>query len=63
MPRRRRAQKRTILPDPKYKDVIVAKFVNNLMLSGSKSVAEKIFYDAMDIIEERVKKDLKGKSR
>lgn len=57
MPRRRRAQKRTILPDPKYKDVIVAKFVNNLMLSGSKSVAEKIFYDAMDIIEERVKKD------
>lgn len=57
MPRRRRAQKRTILPDPKYKDVIVAKFVNNLMLSGSKSVAEKIFYDAMDLIEERVKKD------
>jgi small subunit ribosomal protein S7 len=57
MPRRRRAQKRTILPDPKYKDVIVAKFVNNLMLSGSKSVAEKIFYDAMDIIEERAKKD------
>jgi small subunit ribosomal protein S7 len=57
MPRRRRAQKRTILPDPKYKDVIVAKFINNLMLSGSKSVAEKIFYDAMDIIEERAKKD------
>lgn len=57
MPRRRRAQKRTILPDPKYKDLIVAKFVNNLMLSGSKSVAEKIFYNAMDIIEERVKKD------
>ncbi len=57
MPRRRRAQKRKILPDPKYKDLVVAKFINGLMLSGKKSIAEKIFYDAMDLIEKKLKKD------
>ncbi|MBN2425249.1 MAG: 30S ribosomal protein S7 [Calditrichaceae bacterium] len=57
MPRRRRPQKRRILPDPKYKDRVVAKFINGLMLSGKRSIAEKIFYDAMDVIEERVKKN------
>ena len=57
MPRRRRPQKRSILPDPKYKNVVVAKFVNGLMLSGKKSVAEKIFYDAMDLIEKKMKKN------
>jgi len=57
MPRRRRPQKRTILPDPKYKDRIVAKFVNGLMFSGKKSIAEKIFYDAMDHVESRLKQD------
>ncbi len=57
MPRRRRPQKRSILPDPKYKNVVVAKFVNGLMLSGKKSVAEKIFYDAMDMIQKKMKKD------
>ncbi len=56
MPRRRRPQKRVILPDPKYKDQVVAKFINGLMISGKKSVAEKIFYDAMDIVENRTKK-------
>ena len=56
MPRRRRPQKRVILPDPKFKDQVVAKFINGLMFSGKKSVAEKIFYDAMDIIESRTKK-------
>lgn len=57
MPRRRRPQKRIILPDPKFKDQVVAKFINGLMRSGKRSVAEKIFYDAMNIIEDRLKKD------
>ncbi len=57
MPRRRRAQKRHILPDPKYKSRVVAKFINNLTYDGKKSVAEHIFYDAMEIIEKRQKKD------
>ncbi|MGB1103273.1 MAG: 30S ribosomal protein S7 [Crocinitomicaceae bacterium] len=48
--RRRQAKKHTILPDPKFKDVLVTKFVNNLMLHGKKSIAFKIFYDAMDIV-------------
>jgi small subunit ribosomal protein S7 len=48
--RRRQAKKHTILPDPKFKDVLVTKFVNNLMMHGKKSVSFKIFYDAMDIV-------------
>lgn len=56
MPRRRRPQKRVILPDPKYKDLIAAKFINNLMYGGKKSTSEKIFYDALDMIEEKLKK-------
>lgn len=55
--RRRRPPKRTILPDPKYKDVVVAKFINNLMYSGKKSVAEKTFYSALDLVQKRLKKD------
>ncbi len=51
MSRRRRAQERKILPDPKYKSELVAKFINGLMLEGKKSIAEHIFYDAMDLIE------------
>ena len=50
MPRRRSPEKRKILPDPKYKDIVVAKFMNNLMKDGKKSVAEKIVYGAFDII-------------
>lgn len=57
MPRRRRPQKRAILPDPKYKDIVVAKFINGLMLRGKKSVAETIFYACLDIVEDRLKKD------
>ena len=57
MPRRRRAQERKILPDPKFKSELVAKFINGIMLRGSKSVAEHIFYQAMDIIESKSKKD------
>ena len=57
MPRRRRAQERKILPDPKYKSQVVAKFINGMMLKGKKSISEHIFYNAMDIIENKVKKD------
>lgn len=57
MPRRREVPKRKIVPDPKYHDRIVAKFVNNLMRRGKKSIAEQIFYGAMDVIEQRTKDD------
>ncbi|MBD3225616.1 MAG: 30S ribosomal protein S7 [Caldithrix sp.] len=57
MARRRRAQTRTILPDPKYKSTVVAKFINSLMYDGKRSVAEKIFYDAMDVVAKRLKKE------
>lgn len=53
MPRRKRAVKREILPDPKYHDILVAKFINNLMRRGKKSVAEQIFYTAIDKIDEK----------
>ncbi len=52
MPRRKKAQKRDLVPDPKFKSALVAKFINNLMLNGKKSVAESIFYRAMDHIGE-----------
>tara|TARA_B100001996_G_C18575003_1_gene559996 strand:- start:213 stop:677 length:465 start_codon:yes stop_codon:yes gene_type:complete len=55
--RRRRPEKRQILPDPVYNDKFVAKFVNYVMLEGKKGVAEKIFYGAMDIIKQRTKTD------
>ena len=45
MPRRRRAQERKILPDPKFKNAVVAKFINGMMLQGKRSIAEHIFYD------------------
>jgi small subunit ribosomal protein S7 len=57
MPRRREIPKRDILPDPKYKDRTIAKFINIMMLNGKKSIAEKILYDALDIIKTRSKKD------
>ena len=57
MPRRREVTKREILPDPKYKNSLVAKFVNNVMRRGKKSVAERILYGALDIIQERAKED------
>ncbi|MFT5580794.1 MAG: small subunit ribosomal protein S7 [Psychromonas sp.] len=52
--RRRKAKKITILPDPKFNDVMVTKFVNNLMLDGKKNLAFKIFYEAIDIIESKI---------
>jgi small subunit ribosomal protein S7 len=57
MPRRREVTKREVLPDPKYKNVLVAKFINNLMRRGKKSVAEGIFYRALDLIQTRTKED------
>ena len=57
MPRRREVPKREILPDPKFGDVTLAKFVNVLMVDGKKSVAEKIIYDALDLIGERSKEE------
>jgi small subunit ribosomal protein S7 len=53
MPRRREVPKRIILPDPKYHDRTVAKFINALMLGGKKSVAEQIVYGAFDLVRER----------
>ena len=55
--RRRRPEKREILPDPVYGDLVVAKFINNLMIAGKKSLAEKIFYDSIYKIKEQGKVD------
>lgn len=52
--RRRKAKKLTILPDPKFQDVQVTKFVNNLMYDGKKNLAFKIFYDAIEIVDSKV---------
>ena len=53
MPRRKKADKREVLPDPKYHSVLVTKFINGIMKQGKKSTAESIFYDALDYIEEK----------
>ena len=53
MPRRREVPKRVMLPDPKFKDQTVAKFINVIMLDGKKSIAEGIIYGALDIIQDR----------
>ncbi len=60
MPRRRVAAKREILPDPKFGNVTLAKFMNHVMTSGKKSLAERIVYGALDLIEERMKRDPVG---
>ncbi|MBT4520889.1 MAG: 30S ribosomal protein S7 [Halieaceae bacterium] len=57
MPRRRVVAKREVLPDPKYGNVTLAKFMNHVMVSGKKSVAETIVYGALDIVKERLGKD------
>jgi small subunit ribosomal protein S7 len=51
--RKKLSKKRILLPDPKFNDQLVTRFVNNLMLDGKKSVAFKVFYDALDIVEEK----------
>ena len=57
--RKAKPKKRYVLPDPKFKDAMVTKFVNNLMLDGKKSIAYSIFYGALDIVEEKLGKDEK----
>ncbi|TVQ82799.1 MAG: 30S ribosomal protein S7 [Micavibrio sp.] len=57
MSRRHRAEKREVLPDPKFLDTVVAKFINGIMLDGKRSKAERIFYGAMEQLESRVKRD------
>ena len=51
--RKRKAKKRVLIPDPKFNEELVTRFVNNLMLDGKKTVALKIFYDALDIVESK----------
>lgn len=57
MSRRKAAEQRNVLPDPKFKSILAAKFINGLMQRGKKSVAEQIFYTALDMIEEQTKKN------
>lgn len=57
MSRRHAAEKREVLPDPKFGDVVVTKFTNGLMLAGKKSVAEKTLYGAFDIIQKKTGQD------
>ena len=53
MPRRRRPEPREVLPDPLYNSTLVEKFVNSMMWDGKKNTAQKIFYQAMDVLRER----------
>jgi small subunit ribosomal protein S7 len=57
MARRRRPEKREILPDPRFGDITLSKFMNNIMLDGKKAVAEGIVYTAMETVETRAKRD------
>jgi small subunit ribosomal protein S7 len=56
MPRRNRPPKREIAPDIKYNSVLVARFINKLMVDGKKSTAQSVFYDALDIVESRARR-------
>jgi small subunit ribosomal protein S7 len=57
MSRRRRAQKREVLPDYKYKSILVTQFINSIMRNGKRRLAEKIFYDAIDYISNKTSQD------
>ncbi len=57
MSRRHRAEKREVNPDPKYGDVVLSKFMNSIMLDGKKSIAERIVYGALDIMQDKAKQD------
>lgn len=57
MPRRRVAAKREILPDPKYKNMTLAKFMNHVMVDGKKSIAERVVYGALDVVSEKLNND------
>ena len=58
--RKKQSKKRALLPDPKFNDQLVTRFVNNLMLQGKKSTAFKVFYDAIDIVESKKEDDEKS---
>ena len=58
--RKRAAKKRPLLPDPKFNDQLVTRFVNNLMWDGKKSTAFKVFYDALEIVENKKNNDEKS---
>nr|HRC67612.1 30S ribosomal protein S7 [Bacteroidales bacterium] len=55
--RKAKPRKRIILPDPKYNDTMVTKFVNNIMLTGKKSIAFDLFYEAVDIVSQKTGED------
>jgi small subunit ribosomal protein S7 len=55
--RKSRAKKRILLPDPKFHDVLVTRFVNNLMESGKKSISYDLFYDALELVQKRTEQD------
>ena len=57
MPRRREVAKRKILPDPKFQDRLLAKFINDMMRKGEKAVAERVCYRAMDLVQQRTNDD------
>jgi small subunit ribosomal protein S7 len=57
MSRRHKAEKREIIPDPKFHDIVVTKFMNSIMYEGKKSVAETIVYSAFDIVESKTKQN------
>lgn len=57
MSRRHAAEKREVLPDPKFGDLVVTKFINSLMIHGKKSIAERILYSAFDRIQDKAKSD------
>jgi small subunit ribosomal protein S7 len=54
MSRRKKTYKREVIPDPVYKDVVIAKFINKMMIQGKKAVAQKLFYGALDELKEKV---------
>ena len=56
MSRRRAAEKRVVIPDHKYKDIILTKFMNRIMIDGKKSISEKIVYGAFEILSEKTEK-------
>ena len=61
MARRRRPERREILPDPRFGDTVLSKFMNSVMLDGKKSVAESIVYGALESVEARAKKEGAGR--
>lgn len=55
--RKTKAKKRIVLPDPKFNDILVSRFVNNLMYDGKKSIAYDVFYDAIELVQKRTEQD------